>query len=90
MHPLIDFSELKEQIVDTIGSEGEWGETENKKQVLTFNVDKIFMYYIERYVGCKGQLPEEYESSFLTVISEYLDCIDDQLKTKDMKNKIRC
>jgi len=78
------FNEIKDQITDIIGSEGNWDVTENKKQVLKFNVDKIFMYYIERYVECKGQLPEEYESYFLNVISEYLDCIQNQLRNRDM------
>ena len=45
------FKSLKDEIESLLGSEGEW---DSDKHILKFDVSKIFMDILERYVGCEG------------------------------------
>jgi hypothetical protein len=59
------FKSLKDDIESLLGSEGEWDMVKSKKEggsdrhILKFDVSKIFMDILERFVECEGNLPED-------------------------------
>lgn len=84
------FKSLKDEIESLLGSEGEWDMVKSKKEggsdkhILKFDVSKIFMDILERYVGCVGSLPEDDYGYFLEVLANTLDCEEDLLQAPDM------
>ena len=84
------FSEFKNEIEHLLGSKGEWGmiKSSNKEgsdeHILKFDVTDVFMDFNRKYLECKGTLPQHDEHYFLNVITEYLDCDDEQLMSRDM------
>ena len=84
------FKSLKHNIESLLGSEGEWDMVKSKKEggsdrhILKFDVSKIFMDILERYVECEGNLPEDDYGYFLEVLGKTLYCEDDMLETPDM------
>jgi len=84
------FKSLKDDIESLLGSEGEWDMVKSKKEggsdrhILKFDVSKIFMDILERYIECEGNLPEDDYGYFLEVLGKTLYCEDDMLETPDM------
>jgi len=84
------FKDMKNEIVPTIGSEGEWDMVKSKKEgvsdkhILKFDVTDKFMEYNLNYLECQGEFPQYQEHYFLNVIEEYLDCMGEMLETPDM------
>lgn len=84
------FKSLKDDIESLLGSEGEWDMVKSKKEggsdrhILKFDVSKIFMDILERYVECEGNLPQEEYYYFLMVLGKTLDCEGDLLQAPDM------
>ena len=84
------FKSLKDDIESLLGSEGEWDMVKSKKEggsdrhILKFDVSKIFMDILERFVECEGKIPQEEYSYFLGVLSQTLDCEGDLLHSPDM------
>ena len=84
------FNSLKDEIVSLLGSEGEWDMVKSKKEggsdkhILKFDISKIFMDILERFVGCEGKIPQEEYGYFLEVLGKTLDCEGDMLETPDM------
>lgn len=84
------FKDMKNDIVSTIGSEGEWDMVKSKKEggsdkhILKFDVTDKFMEYNLNYLDCQGEFPQYQEHYFLNVIEVYLDCMGEMLQTPDM------
>ena len=84
------FKSLKDEIESLLGSEGEWDMVKSKKEggsdrhILKFDVSKIFMEILERFVECEGKMPQEEYSDFLGVLSQTLECEGDLLQAPDM------
>ena len=84
------FKSFKDDIVPTIGSEGEWDMVKSKKEggsdkhVLKFDVTDKFMEFNYNYLECQGEFPQQNEHYFLNVIEIYLDCMGEMLRTPDM------
>jgi hypothetical protein len=84
------FKSLTDKIESLLGSEGEWDMVKSKKEggsdkhILKFDVSKIFMDILERFVECEGSLPEDDYGYFLEVLSKTLDCEGDLLESPDM------
>jgi len=79
---------IMDQIKDLIGSNSEWvtikGKGNSNEQSLKFDVTDKFMDFNLSYLECFGLIPEEEESYFLHVISEYLECESEELETQNM------
>jgi hypothetical protein len=84
------FKDFKDKIESLLGSEGEWDMVKSKKEggsdrhILKFDVSKIFMEILERFVECEGKIPQEEYSDFLVVLSQTLYCEGDLLQAPDM------
>lgn len=84
------FKSVSRDIVDLLGSKGEWDVIKSKKEggsdkhILKFDISKIFMDILERYIECEGKLPEEEYGYFLEVLSTTLQCEGEMLETPDM------
>jgi hypothetical protein len=84
------FKSISSDIVDLLGSKGEWDVIKSKKEggsdkhILKFDISKIFMDILERFVECEGKLPEDEYADFMQVLSATLECEGEMLETPDM------
>lgn len=84
------FKEMSDEIKQLLGSDGEWYTMKPKtpegkdQHYLRFDITDKFMEFNRSYLECFALIPEEQESFFLSVIAEYLDCDDEELRGPDM------
>ena len=83
------FGNFKDEIEGFLGSEGKWEEIKDKEgsikgQVLRFDITDIFYKNMISSIELQSEMPGEYYSDYISMLSEVLDDGNEELSAPDM------
>jgi hypothetical protein len=83
------FGNLKDSIEELLGSKGKWDDVKNKDgditgQVIYFDITDIFYKYLIESLEATSEMPGEYYSDYISMLSEVLEDEYEELSAPDM------